>query len=986
MTKFIGALWCAILGLVSLAQAQEPVLIGRVVHIEGGVLRYVTAEDDWVGAVADSPLRADDIVYTEPEGRAEFIFPNSTWVRVGGNTGVDLVMLRRDLTGLYVDAGVVRIYNRSADALVRVETRLGYVAAEPGDIVDLYVGDAQIQVIALEGSPNFFYYGRGREEIRYEVVAAGPAIFIDEAVVEAAEPLVDRAWDQWNYERDQLWLERRKVRSAHLPEPLQTDAHVFETYGRWERVYYREKYIWCWTPIHVDVAWRPFTVGRWTTYYEENVWIPYEPWGWVTHHHGHWIHVENRWWWTPYVSVNVVTPGASVSVEVGVPPPPDFHWHWHPGRVAWIHNEVHVGWFPLAPWEPYYGWHPWYGNTVVVNNTNITNININIANYNYYNNAVIVNYDRFYNVPYGNNYIQHNLVNVTNINRTTIINNYYAAPVIHKTVIKNTNVFKNQYNFSDRHVVHKPHHTFLEKVNHGKAEFQKRGIVSAADYHQRLGKVMRADPIRSMDSTKHISGLAAKNRMVRGEEVRRPVDQVKFESRGPKLEKDRPKLHDAERQSARAVKESASRRGPLRETTVDRGRRMDRAQEPEGSMGKRTVPRPEGRKGISRPDSQEGTSSARQGESGMRRGQTEGRQALGEDRPSGRRLRPDAREKGRDPGRASLTDTGDPAQRGKLDDRSKDSGSKADRGLQRDQRGSRVRQLEERARQGRRQPEESQTSSGRTRIGEPIGGGSSLVERSGRTGTHQDIQRGREDQKRGGPRVDESLGPKAAGQQDRSVRPQEPGGRRSPQEPTGLSKQGQSSQQDRRQPHVRGEARGGEPQGSHVRPDQQQQRDQQQRQKQLEQQQAQERQRRQQPPHQGKTTPPHYKQQQAQERQRRQQQQQLQQQQRDQQQRQKQLEQQQAQERQGRQQQQQLQQQQRDQHQRQKQLEQQQAQERQRRQLEQQQAQQRHEQQQLHQQRQQPQDQGRPGNQRQKASQEEQKRKKKQMEQGQQPQ
>lgn len=49
MTKFIGALWCAILGLVSLAQAQEPVLIGRVVHIEGGVLRYVTAEDDWVG-------------------------------------------------------------------------------------------------------------------------------------------------------------------------------------------------------------------------------------------------------------------------------------------------------------------------------------------------------------------------------------------------------------------------------------------------------------------------------------------------------------------------------------------------------------------------------------------------------------------------------------------------------------------------------------------------------------------------------------------------------------------------------------------------------------------------------------------------------------------------------------------------------------------------------------------------------------------------
>lgn len=584
MARIMVSLALILMGFVGQALAREPVLIGRLMYLEGDVLRYITAEDDWVATVEDTPVAAEDMFYSEPRARGEFMFPNNTWVRIGGNTGVNIVTVQNDLTGLYIDSGVLRVYNKSDRALVRVETRLGYLVAEPGDVVDLYVGDRDIEVIALEGSPNFFYTAQG-DRVRYEILADGPSLLVDSTSVESAEPYADREWEAWNYQRDQFWAQRTRVRSAHLPDYFQTDAEVFEREGRWERVQYRGNYVWCWTPIHVDVHWRPFTVGRWTTYYEENVWIPYEPWGWVTHHYGHWIHVENRWWWTPYISVDVVTPGVDVRVNVGVPPPPNYYYYWHPGRVAWIHTEVHVGWFPLAPWEPYYGWRPWYGNTVIVNTTNITNININIANYTYVESAIVVGYDRFYNVPYRNNYLNHTVVNVTNINRTTIINNYYAAPIIHKTVIKNQNIFHNHYHFTDRTVMYKPHHSVVERAVLAKTEFYRRGPKNAADFRVEVEKVRKIDPVRSAHPQKRLEGLVASNKLVRHEDVRKPADKLQFEKRALKLEAQKPRLHEEERQKARLLKEASASGRPshrdqverpgeiTRGGTLDRGRR-----------------------------------------------------------------------------------------------------------------------------------------------------------------------------------------------------------------------------------------------------------------------------------------------------------------------------------------------------------------------------------------------------------------------------
>jgi hypothetical protein len=286
MKRCIGWVLLAVLSC-GVAQAQDTILVGRVAYIEGEVLRYVPAEQDWVATLSDTPLGMEDVIYTDAEARAEFIFPNNTLVRVGGATGFDAVTIRGDATVAYVDSGMVRLYNRGKAVLVRLETRWGYVLAEPGDIVDIYVGENEAEVIALEGAPSFFYSGRGGEETRYEVFPDGSSLLIDDDSVEAADPYVDAAWNRWNYDRDQLRVERANVRSAYLPEQFQDDAHVFEKEGRWEQVQYEGRAVQAWRPAHVEESYAPYTVGRWTTYSEENVWVPYEPWGWVTHHHGH---------------------------------------------------------------------------------------------------------------------------------------------------------------------------------------------------------------------------------------------------------------------------------------------------------------------------------------------------------------------------------------------------------------------------------------------------------------------------------------------------------------------------------------------------------------------------------------------------------------------------------------------------------------------------------------------------------------------------
>jgi hypothetical protein len=485
-------------------------VVGRIFYIEGDLLRYVPAEKDWVAVVKDAPFGTDDTLFSGSQGRAEFIVPNGTWIRIGNSTQVQFITLDRDLAEMDVASGVARFYNKSSDTVIKVTSPFGYVLAYPGTVFDFYVGENSLEAVAVRGQVSFVH---SATDAKYEVAAGSPSILADQQQVSSGEGTVDPGWDRWNTDRENFWAAKARVRgrsAEYLPPSLRDESYALDENGSWERVPYEGTERWFWRP-RVAVGWSPFTVGRWTDWYGDQTWIPAEPFGYVTHHYGNWVYVRNYWYWAPPV----------VSVRVGLPLL-DVGFYWYPGRVSWIHTGTYVGWVPLAPRETYYSYRHWGGpHAVVVSNVNITQININVRNYAYVNRAIVVNQNNFYGV---NNYTK---VRVTNINPTTIINNYRAAPVVNKTVINNYTTIKQRYNYTTVKVNEKPHNTVINRIQQNETIIQKGKIEKSSVVQERVksipeGKVNREARIEPPKTTNYI---------VPANQVNRPKSEIKLQQR-----------------------------------------------------------------------------------------------------------------------------------------------------------------------------------------------------------------------------------------------------------------------------------------------------------------------------------------------------------------------------------------------------------------------------------------------------------------------
>jgi hypothetical protein len=437
---------------------QGTVLVGRISHVEGQLLRYVPDEEDWVVTVRDAPFGIDDALYSSEDGRAEFIMPNNTWVRIDRDTRIQLFALKDDVTEIDVASGVARFYNKSSYGVIKATTLFGYVMAPAETSFDLYVGDDSVEVIALKGTLDFVHH---TSETRYEVIAGSTSILADIRQVTAGKGDVDPDWDRWNREGDALWAERMEVKGTsveYLPPGLHHEAYIFEEHGRWENVYYEGAYYYFWRPIHIGVGWAPFTVGRWTLWYGDHTWIPYEPFGYVTHHYGNWVLVRNCWYWAP--------PLARVRPHLR-PPLLDVGSAWYPGRVAWIHYGTRIGWVPLGPREPYYCHRRWGPRAVVFKNVNITNLNIN--RYRHFKRAVIINRHHLYSV---NNYRN---VRIRHTNNDTILKRYRVVPVVDNRVINNYKNTRQRYNFTNVNVRRKPDRPVIKRI-HRKHLVTKQGV------------------------------------------------------------------------------------------------------------------------------------------------------------------------------------------------------------------------------------------------------------------------------------------------------------------------------------------------------------------------------------------------------------------------------------------------------------------------------------------------------------------------------
>lgn len=515
MKIMIGLLGWLLLFLTAagspLAAAEAPaVVVGRVYHLEGDLLRYVPAEDDWVAVVKDAPFGAEDTLYTGSRGRAELILPNGTWIRLGNNTQIQFIALDAEVSEVDLAAGMARFYNKGLSrTVIKATSPYGYVLANSGTAFDFYVGEKSIEVVPVKGRVSFVH---SATNAKYDLSAGSTSILADGKQVASGEGTVDPDWERWNAAREEWWSARTRTRGRsieYLPPSLWTEAYDLDANGSWYRVYYEGAERWFWRPTTVYVGWTPFIRGRWTDWYGDQCWIPSEPFGYVTHHYGNWVYVGNYWYWAPPI----------VSVRVGLPLL-DVGYYWYPGRVSWIYSELYIGWIPLAPHETYYCHRQWGGrHTVVVTNINIARINIHVGNYAFARQAIVVPQDRFYSV---NSYRN---VRMANIKSTTIINNYQGAPVVDTRVIKNYTQNGQRYNFANVAVKEKPHRAVVERIRVNEKVIRQDRKINAATIEQQVrrlpeGKVYRESRIEPPKVTNYI---------VPADKVNRPKSEIKLE-------------------------------------------------------------------------------------------------------------------------------------------------------------------------------------------------------------------------------------------------------------------------------------------------------------------------------------------------------------------------------------------------------------------------------------------------------------------------
>ena len=492
---------------------EQSLLVGRIAHIQGTLLRYVREEKDWVATVADGPFGMEDALYSDDKGKAEFIMPNETWIRIGGNTQIQMIRLVSDLTETDLASGIARFYNKSSNAAFKVSSPFGYVVAPAQSIFDLYVGDQSIEVVSIKGNVDFVHVAG---DTRYEVVAGEASILADATQVGSGEATVDEAWDAWNLERDSLWSKRVEVRGdsvRYLPEQIQDQSYVLEEQGRWQRVYYENEYRHLWQPSQVEPDWVPYSQGRWVDYYEDPCWIPdpSEHFGYVTHHYGSWVHVNTGWFWAPPLPV-APPPLPAGGVGMAAAPLLGIGFGWWPGRVGWIYSDANIGWFPLGWREPWYGHRPW-GPGAIVYSAAAPPPPININTYAYAGHAVVVSRNNLFTTP------NYRTVQVPNINRQVIVGNYQAAPVLNNRIIPNYSANPNRFMYANIPVAVRPHSSVLNRIQMNSQLVDRDRGLGAAGLIRNVGQ-MRIAPLAPIVGVKPPS-LTSK--LVPGGDVHRPL-------------------------------------------------------------------------------------------------------------------------------------------------------------------------------------------------------------------------------------------------------------------------------------------------------------------------------------------------------------------------------------------------------------------------------------------------------------------------------
>src|SRR6266550_4873522 len=94
------------------------------------------------------------------------------------------------------------------------------------------------------------------------------------------------------------------------------------SHGAWVDV---RPYGRCWHPAHVEVSWRPYSIGHWEWTDCGWYWVSAEPWAWSAYHYGSWVYDSTYGW--------IWIPGTE----------------WAPAWVTWREGGDYIGWAPCGP-------------------------------------------------------------------------------------------------------------------------------------------------------------------------------------------------------------------------------------------------------------------------------------------------------------------------------------------------------------------------------------------------------------------------------------------------------------------------------------------------------------------------------------------------------------------------------------------------------------------------------------------------------------
>ena len=346
---------------------DPPGRVARLSYVEGQVSLAPAESEQWAEAVLNRPLTSGDKLWVESDARAELEVGSAT-LHLDRGTAFGFVQLDDEVMQMSLTEGAatIRVRTLAERESIQVETPNATVfLRHPGEyhfeidtsgdrtIVKARSGEAEVS----GGSKS--YVVRTNEE--------GIFTGLDDLRAQI-HPIAPRTpFETWANDRDQR--EELSVSSRYVSREV-IGYEDLDDHGEW---LHEPAYGYVWRPRFVAYDWAPYRYGRWAWIRPWGwTWVDDARWGFAPFHYGRWAHLRNRWCW--------------------VPGPRHLRPVYAPALVGWVGGPSvsysasfgrGIGWFPLAPHEVYvpgYRHTPRYirhvnvSNTIIVNNSQITNI------------------------------------------------------------------------------------------------------------------------------------------------------------------------------------------------------------------------------------------------------------------------------------------------------------------------------------------------------------------------------------------------------------------------------------------------------------------------------------------------------------------------------------------------------------------------------------------------------------------------------------